>query len=533
MLKALLKKQFAELAAGLFQGRKKTRKIRSGATVLVVFLLIMLALAGTFTLVAMKIAPLISAGLGWMYFLIMNGLALIFGIMGSVFSTYTTLYQAKDNDLLLSMPIPTRYIMFTRLLGVYLTGLVYIAAIMIPAQIVYCVTAGATVRNVLCGIAVLILTSLFVLTVSCALGWVVAKINSKVKNKNVLTIVVSVISIGFIGAIYYVQFNSSRLLSKLLENGETMAKGVKGSAYPLYMFGSAPEGDLGSLAILAAVVIALFALTCFLMSRGFIKLSTGTGAAARIEYKEKPQKTKSVAGALLAREFKHFSSSTAYMLNCALGTVLLVAAGVVLIVKGGAISGYFASPDSPGKEFFIPIICAAICFIVSMNMITVPSISLEGRTVWLLQSLPVKPGQVLTAKMLLHVILTNIPALFCSICAVAAIGLSPLEAVMIIVIPQVFAVLVAALGLYVNLRMPRLDWTNETAAIKQSFGALIVIFGSMILSAAFLILWIALFVDRISSVAYMTAELAVIAALTAVFLVLLKKQGAKLFAALG
>ena len=35
-------------------------------------------------------------------------LAIVLGAFGSVFNTYSSLYLAKDNDLLLSMPIPVR-----------------------------------------------------------------------------------------------------------------------------------------------------------------------------------------------------------------------------------------------------------------------------------------------------------------------------------------------------------------------------------------------------------------------------------------
>ncbi len=50
-------------------------------------------------------------GYGWLYYALMGLLALAFGVFGSVFSTYAGLYQAKDNELLLSMPIPPRRIL--------------------------------------------------------------------------------------------------------------------------------------------------------------------------------------------------------------------------------------------------------------------------------------------------------------------------------------------------------------------------------------------------------------------------------------
>ena len=54
------------------------------------------------------------------------------GAFGSVFNTYSGLYLAKDNDLLLSLPIPVRALMASRLLGVYLMGLMYSAVVILP-----------------------------------------------------------------------------------------------------------------------------------------------------------------------------------------------------------------------------------------------------------------------------------------------------------------------------------------------------------------------------------------------------------------
>ena len=79
----------------------------------------------------------------WLYFTIMAMVAIVLGAFGSVFNTYSSLYLAKDNDLLLSMPIPVRTILLSRLLSVYLMGLLYSGVVLLPAMIVYWVTVSA------------------------------------------------------------------------------------------------------------------------------------------------------------------------------------------------------------------------------------------------------------------------------------------------------------------------------------------------------------------------------------------------------
>ena len=129
MLKTLVKKQMMEIFRGYFYDAKKNKK-RSKLSMIgymILFGVIMIGLlGGMFTFLSMTICPaLSSAGTGWLYFAIMGLLSIFLGVFGSVFNTYSGLYLAKDNDLLLAMPIPVRTLMVSRLLGVFLLGFMY------------------------------------------------------------------------------------------------------------------------------------------------------------------------------------------------------------------------------------------------------------------------------------------------------------------------------------------------------------------------------------------------------------------------
>ena len=109
----------------------------------------------------------------------MGLIAVLLGAFGSVFNTYSTLYLPKDNDLLLSLPIPVSVLMVSRLVTVYLMGLLYSGVVMLPTILVYWVAAAFTLPNLLGGLLLTALISVFVMTVSCALGFVVAKIRRR------------------------------------------------------------------------------------------------------------------------------------------------------------------------------------------------------------------------------------------------------------------------------------------------------------------------------------------------------------------
>lgn len=109
MTRALFRKQMLEVFSWLYQDQK-TGKHRTSKGVVgwsLLYLLIFGFLGVIFGVAAAALCqPLLDAGMGWLYWCLMGLIAIFLGVFGSVFNTYSSLYQAKDNDLLLSMRSP-------------------------------------------------------------------------------------------------------------------------------------------------------------------------------------------------------------------------------------------------------------------------------------------------------------------------------------------------------------------------------------------------------------------------------------------
>ena len=165
MVKILLKKQLTEIFRSYFYDAKKN-KARSKAAItgyIVLFVILMVGiLGGMFTFLSVSLCGALTAvGFDWLYFAIMSLLAILLGAFGSVFNTYSGLYLAKDNDLLLSMPIPVGTIMISRLLGVYLMGLMYSGVVIIPTAAVYLIIASHSLPAVIGCVLLVLLISVF------------------------------------------------------------------------------------------------------------------------------------------------------------------------------------------------------------------------------------------------------------------------------------------------------------------------------------------------------------------------------------
>ena len=165
----------------------------------------------------------------------------------------------------------------------------YSAIVMLPAVIVYWIEVEATPLTVVGPVLLILLISLLVLILSCVLGWCVAKISLKLKNKSFITVI---LSLCFFALYYFVYFKAQDLIQNLLMNAAVYGEKVKGSAYPFYLFGKIGEGDLLAMLLYTAVIAVLCALTFVVLSRSFIKIATSSGSVKKVVYKEKKEKRK-------------------------------------------------------------------------------------------------------------------------------------------------------------------------------------------------------------------------------------------------
>lgn len=492
MLVALLKKQLLEINRGFFvnvKTGKQRSKVSSVALIVLYAALMVFIIGGMFTALAIGICkPMTDAGLCWLYFTLFRLIAVAMGVFGSVFNTYAGLYLAKDNDLLLSLPIPVHTLLVSRLLGVYIMGFMFSEVVLIPSIVVYAFFTPFSVYTVIGSLTTFLTVPMTVLVLSCIFGWVIAKISVKLKNRSFITVIISLVAFA---AYYFVYFQASRIISSLIENSGVISSGIMNYAYPLYVAGLSGTGDIPSVLSVVLMTAAVCALAYLVLSKSFIKIATSSGGTAKVRKKKSEMRAASPFATLLKKEFRRFASSPTYMLNCGLGTVLITAAAIFAVIKGGQIAD-FAVKEFPGLNILPSAVGIAVCMLSTMNITTAPSVSLEGKNIWILQSLPVDCRQILRAKLCMQLIITTIPAVFCVICAGISMRLGFFGTLLALLFVLSFTVLSACFGLFVNLRHPNLTWKSEVTPIKQSLSTFLALFGGWLyVMAAAVVLFIA------------------------------------------
>ncbi|MBQ3056232.1 MAG: hypothetical protein IJC95_01925 [Clostridia bacterium] len=533
MIKALFKKQMLEVFSYLFMtNKKKTRrtgKALAYALVLYGFLFAYLCVM-LFFMARFLCEALVPLGLTWFYFAIMALMSLVMGIIGSVFNTYTTLYQAKDNDTLLAMPIPPRYILLVRLAGVYVSGLFFELLVMLPATVAWFMYGEVTALGAIFAVLLPFVLSFFVLSLSCLLGLLVAAIAARIRHKS---LVITLLSLGFL-ALYF--WGYSKLMSSLTDLMTVLgdiAQRVKGPLFLFYHMGRAAEGEALSMLIFTGIVLGIFLLIYLLLSRSFLALATTNRGAARKAYKRERTAQRSVGRALLVRELRHFVSSSVYMLNCGLGALMLPIMGIMLLIFKDDVRAMLPLFEAMlgGADVIYLLFAAFACMMTSMIDLTAPSVSLEGKNIWIVQSLPVEPRRVLYAKLLLHLLIGVPAALVAAVCLLIAISPSLPFLILIPLAMLLFLLFIALFGLFMNLKAPNLSWANETVPVKQSMSVTVTLFGGWVLTAALGALYVPLH-GHVAPALYLALVCVLLAGACVGLFAWITNKGAEIFATL-
>ena len=526
--KALIKKQLLQTLNSFTRTNRKIGKKLSIAGVIGIYLLIIVSFSSMFFTYSMIVCEgLHNAGLDWMYFALFGIFGGLISVIGSAFMTYSALYNAKDNELLLSMPLSPSLILFSRMLGCYFMAFTFCLPAILPNLLVYIIKGYATVPVIILSLLNLFFLPLISLAISCVLGWLIALIAPHVKNKTIVTLVVS---LAFIVGYYAFVIKIPYLLEDFVANAEGFSEKVKYIALPFYIMGKGLAGDIPSFLLYALFVVVIFCIVYYVLSRSFIKLTTASAPTVKVKYAGGNVKSGSLKGALLKREFMRFVSSATYMLNTAMGSFFMLVGGVAILIKSSDIKEYFINiaEDIFSDSALIVLMSVGITWIlVSYNFITAASVSLEGKSIWLIQSLPVKPADALKAKLILHIVVTGIPALILYICSVLAFSV---DIRLLLGIPAVvlWVILNAAFGLILNLNNPNLDYIDETAAIKNNWSVMIQMFGgtAVVVGLGFIFVLVSKF---LSGELYIIAVSLIVLAATILMLKWVYKRGAAIF----
>ena len=490
MLKILLKKQFAEFLAGLSRNRRSGKQRTGGGLVLYILLLVFIgiSLAASFTAMFFMFAkPMIDAGFGYVYFAFSGVLTAMIGLIGGMFVTYGVIYCPKDNEALLAMPIPPSTILLARMLFAWIQIMLYTSTSALPAIVLAQIFGGFSIGLLLLQLLMYLLMTLFLLAISCGLGWLLAVIAAKT-GKKAVTVVSIIVSLG---AYFFFYFGRQRITEMVMSDPAGAGNFFKKWLWPFYAYGCGSMGKGVEAALFGVLTAALFALTVWLLSRSFISLITAKKSRKAKKYVEKTARANSAYGALARLELRRFLTDPLYLMNSIFGVIFVIAGGVAALIYSPSLRAVVAAikggegfaPVPKYNTYFIVVVTFVLGLVSSMSVISSSAVSLEGNRIWIPLTSPVPAKQVMLAKLTPHMLFSGVSGALAALCVCLAGGADLFTTLLVPLTVPAFAALTGTFGLCLEAHRPKLNWIDETAAIKNNLNVLFTMLGAWLLLA--------------------------------------------------
>lgn len=371
----------------------------------------------------------------------------------------------KDYDMVVSLPVSNTVVILSRLTSLYAVNLMIGIVAIAPMMIVYGASGNLTWETYLILLVSLIIAPIIPMIVALTIGVLISCVSSHSKHSNIFSLLFSVLGILlFIFAVSQMQ----TMQTKQVTNVSLMFMELINQYYlPAFLFAKAlvytDFSSLLSFVVLSVVIASVFVIVIsyFYKRLNTIAFSHDTQKNFCLE----KVKVSSPLGALYKKELKRFFSCTIYALNSSIVIILLFVASTFAL---------FGMQDMIVKQLeaigivsiFQTVLPLMIAMLVSINCTTSASLSLEGKSRWLMCSAPVEAKTILQSKIAVNLTLV-LPILWVSMIFLRIVfPLSIAETVLLFITPTVYTFFIAVIGMWLNIKFPRYDWTSEYYAIK-------------------------------------------------------------------
>lgn len=396
----------------------------------------------------------------------------------SVIGLFTTIYKASgvlfgfnDYDLVMSLPIKTSHIVASRVLQLYILNLFFTVMVMLPAAVVYAMKVNPGVLFYPLFLITLCCIPLIPIIAATIIGSLISWIASRFKASRMISLFLTMVVV--VGAIIG-SFHWNRIEQVDADMIEQLADMI----FKLYPLAALYVDAVCSFRIVPFLLFAAGSVVAFMLfsvglGAKFRAIHTGlTTSQGRSKFMMRPMEVSSPFLALYKKELRRYISSSLYVLNTSIGMIVLLVMSIALLfIRPDEFSQWIEIPTM--ADVLIRLAPLAVSMFVVLSGTTACSISLEGNHLWILRSSPLPTPIILLSKVAVNLTLT-IPVLVISWALLLfSLPLSWKDSIWLLVIPVLYAIFTALVGVIVNLKWPKFDWTSEVTVIKQSASVIV------------------------------------------------------------
>lgn len=408
----------------------------------------------------------------------------------NIFRIKTVLFDFKDYDLLMSLPLKRSSVIASKIVSLYIISLIITLIIMLPGYVAYITVAN--LPNDFIFFLLLLTIPIIPLLASSIMGIILAWFTSFFRNKNIGSYIVNLLTIA---VVLFISFKSSSLDDNAMINQSLNMVNGFSKYYPFTtIFVDLLENvNVINLLIYFLLPVLLMGIFIIIINVGYTPLRNRLlKQNVKTDYEVVDYKTNSPLKRLYFKEIKKYFSNSMYVINTAFPCVMIIILIIAMLVSNNNMLGNLSNVVNV-KELLSTNIFLVISIICALSSTTHASISLEGKSLWIMKSIPVKTDTIFLSKILVNLTILVPTVIIASTFFSIYFNLSVLDKILLYLLPLAYSIFAAMMGLILNLMFPKFDYDNEIRVIKQSLP----VFLSIMIGFAVVILPFSLLVNKI------------------------------------
>ena len=379
------------------------------------------------------------------------------------------LYGLRNYDLLHSLPFRQGELVASKLIGLYLSALAISPVVMLPGWVFYTLATGFSLVKTLMMLLVTALSPLLPLALGILISLALTLLTARMRHKNLLVALIMVLGISFMMIFFYTSPMEKLEDPKYLAN---LALGLESQITRVYpparLVGDMMrQTSFARLLDFALLMLLPFAAVGGLLMRFDSGIQALTAWRSRGRAGKKLQRQRSPLLALTLKEGKRLLASPLYLMNSSvMAWMVPVVLFILPILKPELLAMLKGMPQI--MEIAMQYLPLAAAGGIGLTTTSAISLSMEGKSAWLMGTAPVTAGTILAAKGLLNLIITLPGCLITALLLWYHLDLSLMYALACLLLPAAFAAFATVLGLASDVKLARYDWENEQQMVKSS-----------------------------------------------------------------
>lgn len=404
----------------------------------------------------------------------------IFILFFTIFKAHGVLFAYHDYDTLMALPIPTNTLIASRFLTMYALNLAMAAFVMLPMGLAYFIFNPFAPSAIPIWLIGIFITPLFPTTLASFLGAIIAWISSRFRHADaVVTVLSLLLLIGIMFGSFSLQIGGiGGKMGDVIALFEPLSVAINTIYPPGATFAQAVNtSDFMALLIFFLFSACIYYLFTLLLARGYRNINSSLMTRhTNSNFKMTKLARNTPLAALYQKELRRLFGCPIYVVNTIFGCVmLLIAAVALLFVPNSALPALF--PGQTFAEFLSPMLPYALCALLGTSCTTCFALTMEGKNISLLRSLPVEGKVVFQSKILVNLTILLPSAVISGLLLSIRFATGFWAGLVTLLLPVVYSFFTAILGMKVDIDHGYFDWASEQTAVKQNMTATLSMLG--------------------------------------------------------